>query len=439
MRISKTGNGTLLMTSVALAAALAASGQALAGGFEVREQSTYFQGMSFAGAAAGGRSLSSVFWNPAASNYVGSGLTLESNYALILPQSETTITSLHPALGTCAARDCSVDIGRDAVVPASYMAYRISPQTVFALSINSQYGLSTQPDDRAWAGRIYNTAGSIFSVNAAPSLSHEILPGLSVGAGLQVQYFQLKKFQTTIPAALVGADTRTNLQGDDIDIGWTLGVNWKPTPSTSIGLGWRSAITHSVVGFAETSSIAGETATRIAADVDTPDKVTLSVIQDLAPNMRVAATAEWTQWSRLGIIPINNQATGASIGSSLDLQWDDGWYFALGGEYDYNDKLTLRLGGAYEISPISEPTQRILALPDADRIWASIGASYKWNATTTLDFAYSHVFVEDSTFSRAPGQDALAGIRSSGVAESSVDIVSVGLKTTWGGAAAPLK
>lgn len=78
-------------------------------------------------------------------------------------------------------------------------------------------------------------------------------------------------------------------------------------------------------------------------------------------------------------------------------------------------------------------------MPDADRIWASIGASYKWNATTTLDFAYSHVFVEDSTFSRAPGQDALAGIRSSGVAESSVDIVSVGLKTTWGGAAAPLK
>ena len=42
----------------------ATCGKALAGGFGI-EQSAYYQGMSFAGAAAGGESLSSISWNPA--------------------------------------------------------------------------------------------------------------------------------------------------------------------------------------------------------------------------------------------------------------------------------------------------------------------------------------------------------------------------------------
>ncbi|MFP4539160.1 MAG: aromatic hydrocarbon degradation protein, partial [Dichotomicrobium sp.] len=49
----------------ALCAGLVFSTSAFAGGFAVREQSAYYQGMSFAGAAAGD-DLSSMFWNSAA-------------------------------------------------------------------------------------------------------------------------------------------------------------------------------------------------------------------------------------------------------------------------------------------------------------------------------------------------------------------------------------
>src|SRR5215207_3903500 len=45
--------------------AIALGTAAQAGGFFIHEQSTYFQGTSFAGAAAGGPALSSMFWNPA--------------------------------------------------------------------------------------------------------------------------------------------------------------------------------------------------------------------------------------------------------------------------------------------------------------------------------------------------------------------------------------
>lgn len=54
-----------LLTTTAVAALLATASVAAAGGFAIREQSAEFQGMSFAGNAAG-NSLSAMFWNPAA-------------------------------------------------------------------------------------------------------------------------------------------------------------------------------------------------------------------------------------------------------------------------------------------------------------------------------------------------------------------------------------
>jgi hypothetical protein len=61
----------------------ATCGEALAGGFGI-EQSTYYQGMSFAGAAGGGVTLSSLSWNPATANFAGANLTFESSNSVIL-------------------------------------------------------------------------------------------------------------------------------------------------------------------------------------------------------------------------------------------------------------------------------------------------------------------------------------------------------------------
>src|SRR5262245_65034833 len=109
----------------ALAAAVMISGPVLAGGFEVREQSSYFQGTSFAGAAAGGQSLSSIFWNPAASAYVGYGLTTDSNLSVVFARSNIDVTGIGAKganLGLCNSFACSVDSGGEALVPASYLA-----------------------------------------------------------------------------------------------------------------------------------------------------------------------------------------------------------------------------------------------------------------------------------------------------------------------------
>lgn len=419
-KLKRTGRA-LCVSALAMAATAA---PALAGGFDVREQSALFQGMSFAGAAAGGTALSSMFWNPAAAGYASDGITIDSSYSLIIPRAEVTVESISG--GIPINGDPSVDVGRDALVPASYAAYRFSDDLVFAISMNSQFGLTTKPDSFSWAGDLLGRTSKVFSINAVPTVAYQIAPGVQIGAGVQVQYLELKAFKASggIPGTPGNAVT-TNLEGDDIGVGYTLGINLTPAAGTSIGLGFRSSIRHDVDG----EFTAPGFNPSIGADIELPEKLTLGIRQDLAPGIRAHATVEWTNWSRLGVIPIQ----GLPPPAALDFQWEDGWYFAVGGEYDYSDKLTLRTGFGYEISPIREPSQRLVQLPDNDRYWLSAGASYELGdfmgllKDAKVDAAYTHVFVEEGDFSRHPSASPVPVF--TGSTDSAVDIISIGIRS----------
>ncbi|ADZ69910.1 Outer membrane protein transport protein (OMPP1/FadL/TodX) [Polymorphum gilvum SL003B-26A1] len=80
-------NGAAMLCGVAIIFSVSYD-DAAAGGFALREQSSYYQGMSFAGNATSGPSISSVFWNPATITGAGDGFTVEAHNSLILPQAK---------------------------------------------------------------------------------------------------------------------------------------------------------------------------------------------------------------------------------------------------------------------------------------------------------------------------------------------------------------
>ncbi|MEP2581037.1 MAG: outer membrane protein transport protein, partial [Roseibium sp.] len=69
---------SVLFASTAIALSMIA-GTAHAGGFALREQSAYFQGMSFAGYGTTGGGISSMYWNPASLMGAQQGLTVEAH------------------------------------------------------------------------------------------------------------------------------------------------------------------------------------------------------------------------------------------------------------------------------------------------------------------------------------------------------------------------
>jgi long-chain fatty acid transport protein len=421
------GAGLLYFTALATAFTV---GEAMAGGFALREQSSYYQGMSFAGYGTTGPSISSMFWNPATLTGAGAGWTVEAHNTVIVPKADITGNFTPSAigggvLGLTPSSTPSGDIGNDAFVPASYAAYRLNDRAVLGLSINAPFGLATKPADN-WAGQFYSRSSEANSINVTPSIAYEINDMVSVALGLQIQYFKVA-LKKAVPN--VAGFPSAGFEGDDIGFGLTAGVTFKPMDGTEIGVGYRSMVMHELGG--QQASPAGTIPIR--ANLKTPDMVNLSVKQRVTETFRVFGTVEWTNWSRLKTPVVVPQVAGPAA-TPLPFNYKDGWYFAVGGEYDFNEKLTLRAGLGYEISPVGDAI-RSTRLPDNDRVWLSAGASYQVFDNVAVDLGYTYIHTGDTPINIVPGhQDYDANVGSyTGSVDSNVNIVSASLRYRWGG------
>jgi len=361
-----------------------------------------------------------MFWNPAAIGQFN-GLNTESSYSIILPSSEITPQPGSSLYGYGAA---SADVGLEALVPSSYLSYELSPSLVLGFSFGAPYGLATKPDKDVWAGMTQARKSKIETYNLQSALAWRVTPTFIVAAGLQIE-----RMEGTLKSATGIAPTSPNavIHGDDVAFGWTLGALWKAAPGTTVGLGYRSSVQHNLEG---TATIVGTAiGNSIEAGINTPETVTLSLRQALGPRWTGLATVEWSNWSRLKALEVECTSTPCvpPLNPTLPLGWHDGWFFSAGAEYEWSPNLTLRGGAAYEISPIQNADERPVRLPDSNRIWASVGASYKWSDRITVDLAYTHIFAEDSKIDRTDGSVLLLAD-----VESSVDIISAGLKIKFG-------
>ena len=404
-----------------VALAVSASG-VLAGGFAVREQSASLMGAAFAGAAAGG-DLSSAFWNPAAFGTAGAGINTQSSYTLLLPESTLSngATSVDTALGNVpfpVGGASSTDIDKVGFLSSSAASYRLDAQTVFGITLSSPFGLATEPSDLNWTGRIHSREAEMLTLNVSPTVAYEVMPGVQIAAGLQIEYMRLKLWSAAGPA--LGAPSASIKVEDTASFGVTAGLLLHPFNGTNVGVGFRSSIAHHLDG---KFNLPTGVALPVDAKVQTPEMITASISQAVMPGLRVLGSVEWTNWSRVNRVPVNGTPF------VIDAHWDDGWFFSGGLEYDYSPVLTLRAGGAFEKSPIQDPSQRLSQLPDSDRVWATVGASYRYSDSTVFDLSYAHIFFDDAHLHR--GALSNPALILDADVSTDANIVSVGMRTHW--------
>lgn len=401
---------------------LATVSVAEAGGFAVREQSAYGQGLSFAGIAAGG-SLSSMFWNPATLAEVGA-IEIEAVATGVFPISEVDVD----AFGPFPASD-EGDIAQDALVPALYAAYRLNERLVLGVGVNSGFGLVTQFDDSSVL-RAAGIAGTsdVFSINVNPAVSFQVNDWLALAIGAQLQYIDVRLTAQALPAPF-GVST---IDGDDFGVGLTAGLLLTPMAGTEIGLGYRSRINHELDGELRTAGPAFD----VTGDgLDLPDTVTLGIRQRITDAFRVMAGVEWANWSRFETV--NVKLDGAPVTIPLSFDYDDGWFFSVGGEYDVTERVTLRAGIAYEISPLDDDT-RTYRLPDSNRLWLSAGGSYEASERFSFDAGYTFISAEDADLLPFGGGGSIANGPFRGHADSHVHIISAGVTVKLGARPAPV-
>jgi long-chain fatty acid transport protein len=413
-----------LLGSIAGSALCIGLSAAQAGAFLLREQSTIGSGLSTAGAAADGAGLASEFWNPATiTDYPG----WQSSWSVtgIFPSANLTA---NPSSTLYGLGSQSGDIGRDALVPASYDSYQINDKLWLGLATYAPFGMVTKNPDM-WAGSPFGLTSKVTSFDINPTVAYKITDTFSVAAGLQAMWFGARLTSAITPEPL----TTATLKGISWGYGFTLGATWKPIDGTEVGVGYRSSVQENLNGSLTFGSSVGPFLGQYPAQVklDLPDTLTIGLRQKITPDFTLLTGFEWDQWSLLGTVPVVYAGSGV-VPQVIPFNYNDGWLASVGGEYKWNQNLTLRAGLAYEKSPIDD-LNREVRLPDADRIWTSIGASYKVSDKISLDFAYSHLFPMNGTITST--LEPLE-VSFSGTETSHIDIVSVGLEYRWDAPAA---
>lgn len=381
--------------------------QANASGYALREMGPSLMGNAYAGISTSDEDISAIAFNPATlammeGNQVyiaGSGIfpSITANNA------QGHITWNGGNFPVTGQQDVS-GVGKDAFVPAAFFGLDVNEQVKLGLAITSPFGLATTYPDN-WAGRNFGVYTRLSSLNIAPMASFSFNKHFSIAAGFQAQYLDAKlKQATTLPNLGDGGatifDIDSQLEGYGWGYGYTLGGLYEFTESTRIGIGFQSKIDTTLTGTASaTSSIipgggipgTGPSETHIT----TPENINFGFSHDINRHWTVMADAQWTRWSRFDELQIDIDSHDGVSTTTVQEQWKNSWFYALGATFRPDKKWTFRGGVNWDESPV-ETQFRNPTVPDSDRFMLAAGIGYNFNPCVRVDLGYSIIFFRDA-------------------------------------------
>jgi long-chain fatty acid transport protein len=104
------------------------------------------------------------------------------------------------------------------------------------------------------------------------------------------------------------------------------------------------------------------------------------------------------------------------------------WSLAAGGDYAVTEAATVRAGLQYEQSPARD-AYRSTRIPDTNRLWGGIGASYAFGAQWALDVSYMHLFAKSGPINRDNEFAALGtSVHTIATTKTSSNVLGLGLR-----------
>ena len=405
-------DGRRVMAALVSAALAGAAGGAHASGFALIEQNASGLGNAYAGAAAVAEDASTIFFNPAGMTRLTGMQAVAAGHA-ILPAAKfsnagSTLAPLQPSLGGNGG-----DAGGWALVPNVYFSWQVNPRWFIGVGVGAPFGLKTDYD-ASWVGRFHAIESELKTVNINPSVAFKVNEAFSIGAGINYQRAEATLSNAVNYSAAAfsaggagllaliggpGVEGVASMEGHDGAWGYNVGALFNLGEHTRIGLAYRSAVSYRIEGSVLFSNRPAALAAAIPngsvmADLKVPGSASWSIVHRLNPRWDVMADMSWTDWSTLKALTIL-RSSGALL-STTPLDWNDTWRFSAGANYRYSDAWTVRIGAAYDQSPVPD-SHRTPRIPDEDRTWLAFGLQYRPSKQMAIDFGYAYLFVRNAS------------------------------------------
>jgi long-chain fatty acid transport protein len=278
-----------------------------------------------------------------------------------------------PATGTDGG-----DAGGWNYIPNAYLSWALTKDLYAGIGLSVPFGLATEYDSD-WYGRYQAIKFSIKTYNVNPTIAYRVNDKVSLGFGLNWQRLEAEYIRQATPTAQV------KLKADDDAWGWNVGALFQLSPSTRLGLSYRSTMAYTLDG-----DFSGALNAPAKADIKLPDTAILSVTQGLTDRWELLGDISWTGWSSLDTVDIINKTTGA-VSQQLIAKFQNTWRAALGTNYKLSEAWKLKFGIAYDESPVPDAQRRLVSLPDSNRTAVAAGVQWKPGKASTLDVGLEYI------------------------------------------------
>jgi long-chain fatty acid transport protein len=224
----------------------------------------------------------------------------------------------------------------------------------------------------------------LFSLTFLPTVAVRVTDWLSVGAGAAVTYGRFD-MRVRLPASTIPTEPEVRLKNlDDWAVAPVASVLIEPTPDLRFGVVYMGETDFELDGKIKLPG--GLPLSAIATELKLPMARALrtSIYWDATDRIALVMNSGWEDWSTAKSLPIS----GANGGTAIPLKFRDTWYLGLGGYYQLNDEWRLQTGFRYDSSALKD-RNRTTALP-VDRAWTfAMGGLYDFSEKLGLGFAFS--------------------------------------------------
>lgn len=382
---------------------------ASAAAFQLAEVSTSGLGMAYAGNAAVADNASVVATNPALMTkfkqvevsvggvYVDADVNVEGSFG-----TKTTVNG--NVIASSPVSDANAkDIIPSAIVPNLYVVAPVSERFAVGGGVNVNYGLKSEFPTNYSAG-VFAGKTELTAVNYNLSGAYDLGYGFSFGVGLNAVHAKAtleRHFGALNPMAPTA--TASRLKGDKWGFGWNVGLAYDINENNRLGVAYHSPVDLRFKGkYMGTQSADVEIPGRL--NLELPAYWEISGYHKLTEKLAVQYSYKKTHWNSFQELRATDN--NGKVLLQKDEKFNNNSRIALGMSYDVIEALTLRAGIAYdESASVAHPS---ISIPDTDRTWYTLGATYRFTPSLSVDLAYAHLrgskneFTESQAVTRLP-------------------------------------
>jgi long-chain fatty acid transport protein len=269
-----------------------------------------------------------------------------------------------------------------AAIPQFFYTYKCKGAPLsFGLGVYAPYGGNMSwPQDTGF--RTVAISGSLKYITINPVVALKVLPSLSIGGGVMVNYGKIDLYQGLLGLAPRGTNF-FNFSGDGWSVGYNAGILWQPYQKISFGATFRSSANMKFQGNTDFELEPGAyntpTQRNAEASFTFPLTTVFGVSYRPTPKWNLEVDANYTDWRSFDSTTIKQSPPAVKNpfqqNVPVKLDWQESWMYEFGVTRYFDNGW--HISGGYVFNEDSVPDKFYTPLAaDMDRDFFSLGAGY---------------------------------------------------------------